>query len=473
MINNLKQLLIGSYKANKVGLAKLYKHYKAKPLYVSYQNALGISRNEYEIRQKKALLLMLNYATKYVPYYAERRDIYSAKKYEQHTNAKSILMDLPLLNKKEVRAHVDRFYSNQMNLKTRLYSTGGTTGSPLKVRHTIESLLASNASLERLFSMAGVNARDRCVCLTGFFAPGLKSKGSICWRNYIGNSLFMSMYHLNKEYSVRYSVILDRFKPRAYFGYASAIYLLACMFKSAGIIPPKTAIAAFTTAEILYPNWREEIESVLGVKVYNQYGSQEGCAIAYDCKKGNMHITPECGIIEVVDSEGKTCQSEREGEIVLTSLINKAMPLIRYKVGDMGTLEEDHFSCSCGLKWPVLKEISGRSEDIIWTPEGRPVTQLSVAIRYCKGLEQCQIIQDSIGHMKVLLVVSSLYSKKSEDNIEKEILRRSGYPYKIDFEYVKSIPRIGRGKYKVVVDLVDNNAGNGSSRKSFYQNPKR
>ena len=65
----------------------------------------------------------------------------------------------------------------------------------------------------------------------------------------------MSMYHLNENHAKKYDDILQSFQPKAYFGYASAIFLLARMYRLSKLDAPKSAVAAFTTAEVLYPEW--------------------------------------------------------------------------------------------------------------------------------------------------------------------------------------------------------------------------
>ena len=455
----MKDWLQGLYKANRTGLATRYKRWKARPLAGAFRARMDFSVQEYADYRREKLLAMLGYAVEHVPHYAEHRSTYAPEQFRETRSVAEVLRRLPLLDKQMVRSESERFYSREGGLSYRAFQTGGTTGSPLVLHATKETFAYIQASLGRLFLWAGVGPSDRIASLTGFFRPGLGQQDRLCWRDYVGGHLFLSMYHLTGKYAGHYKEMLERFRPKAYFGYASAVYLLARMFRLADVAPPSSAVAAFTTAEVLYPSWRSEIESALGVKVYDQYGSQEASAIAYDCGEGQRHITPEQGIIEVVGQTGEPCAWEVEGEIVLTGLVNRAMPLIRYRLGDRGSLADPEFKCSCGLCWPVLKTVVGRSEDVIWTPAGRPVTQLSIAIRHTAGLEQCQFIQDRHGHMRVLLVVSSEYRPESEADIKNEILGRSGYPYEVDFEYVERIPWTGRGKYKVVVDMVGQQEG--------------
>jgi phenylacetate-CoA ligase len=450
---NLKGLLIGAFKANRTGLTMRYKQLLARKMREQFRAAMSFSIQEYDTYQKKRLLSMLAYAVEHVPYYVDRREIYSPERFAEEADVKSILAKLVVLEKSTVRSRQELFYSKDSSLRYRTTCTGGTTGSPLVIHRSIESFQYSQASIDRLYCMGGVKWSDKLVGLTGFFAPGLKSGKRIHWRDILGRRLFMSMAHLAPDYAEQYAEILNRYQPKAYFGYAPPLYHLARMFEQTKLAPPASAVAAFSNTEVLYPEWRKRIESVLGVKVYDQYGCQESCGIAYDCQQGNRHIVPEQGIIEVVDNQGNSCPANVEGEILMTGLVNKAMPLIRYKVGDRGVLGEE-MECSCGLKWPILKTIVGRVDEVIWTPDNRPVMHLSMAIRHCKGVEQGQFVQDRPGHINVLLVVSDSYRKETESQLRNEIVMRSSYPYEVDFEYVEHIPWTGGGKCKVVIDKV-------------------
>jgi len=454
---DLQSLLSGAVKANKTGLTWRYKQWLVRELREEFRSAIGFSREQYDKYQKEKLLAMLEYAVKYVPYYTKRSNIYSAEQFVKETGVKAILAKLPMLEKSTVRASQELFYSRDKSLRYRVTCTGGTTGSPVVIHRSIESFRHTQASLERLYRLGGVGCFDKLVVLAGFFTPCLTSKRRIYWRDFVGRRLFMSMAHLTPDYAEQYARILNWFQPKAYFGYPPPLYHLAKMFKQAKVAVPASAVAAFSNSEVMPPEWRMDIESILGVKVYDQYGCQESCGIAYDCRQGNRHITPEHGIIEVVDEDGNSCAAGVEGEILMTGLANKAMPLIRYKIGDRGVLGED-IECPCGLKWPILKTIVGRSDDIIWTPDKRPVMHLSMAIRHCKGVDRCQFIQDRPGHIKVLLIVSDIYRRESETVITNEILMRSGYSYEVDFEYVKHIPWTAIGKSRVVVDEVKRDA---------------
>ena len=98
---------------------------------------------------------------------------------------------------------------------------------------------------------------------------------------------------------------------------------------------------AFVTSERLYDNQRQEIERVFGCKVANGYGGRDAGFIAHECPHGNMHITAEDIIVEIIDQDGKILPHGKSGEIVVTHLATRMFPFIRYRTGDIGTLDNN------------------------------------------------------------------------------------------------------------------------------------
>ena len=116
---------------------------------------------------------------------------------------------------------------------------------------------------------------------------------------------------------------------------------------------------------MLYDFQRRNIEKSFKTPVFNRYGCREVGHIASECPahKG-MHYDADRLIIEIVDDEGNTCPPNTVGNIVITDLNNYVFPLIRYKIGDMGSLSDDT-NCECGCTFPKIRKIEGRSFDII------------------------------------------------------------------------------------------------------------
>lgn len=133
------------------------------------------------------------------------------------------------------------------------------------------------------------------------------------------------------------------------------------------------------SGELLTDEVRESVGKTFGCRVANQYGANEVNSIAYECSEGNMHIMTSNVYVEIVDDEGKVlCDSIKKGEceesgrIILTSITNKAMPFIRYDIGDIGAISWK--ACPCGCRNPVLRLYGGRDNDFIYVDERNRVS---------------------------------------------------------------------------------------------------
>jgi phenylacetate-CoA ligase len=254
--------------------------------------------------------------------------------------------------------------------------------------------------------------------------------------------------------------LLKRFGPEEIFGYASSLYLLAQAFQRNHIQPVRTVKVVASTSEVMYPNWRECIQQVFGAPVADQYGSQELQCLITQCPQGTLHINPEFGIVEVVDDDLAAVPPGQEGQMLLTGLANDAMPLIRYQIGDRSALMNLPGPCKCGLHWPAIQPVSGRSEDAIRTPDGRPLMYLNFhCTKTLTGIVESQFIQDRQDHIKILLVVDNQFTPASEKEMISNLRQRAQYDFKVDVEYVDRIPRGNRGKFKAVINLLNEGQG--------------
>jgi phenylacetate-CoA ligase len=248
-----------------------------------------------------------------------------------------------------------------------------------------------------------------------------------------------------------------------FFGYASALAELARVI-AGRLYHDKDKFVAVSTSEVLTPYYRTIIEQHLCRKVYDQYGSQEGCHLAVECDAGYMHVHPHIGIVEVLNEYDKPCLNGELGRVVVTGF-KHSMPLIRYDIGDSAIALDG--PCPCGLVWPIIGPVAGRSEDLVITPDGRKIGYLNFhSTKNLKGIVESQLIQrgyTSFAFNLVLqpeLVSNNEYTSFNESLIIEELQKRLGYHVQVEFAYLKDIPREGgRSKFKaVVVDFVaDNN----------------
>src|SRR5690606_10473655 len=145
-----------------------------------------------------------------------------------------------------------------------------------------------------------------------------------------------------------------------------------------GLPPLPTLRVAVANAEPLHAHQRELVARAFGCPARESYGQAEAVAAASECPAGTLHTWPEVGVLEVW-SEGagaRPLPAGEAGQLVATGLLNRAMPLVRYAVGDRAALAGDTTPCACGRALPRLLELSGRCDDVLLTPDGRRVGRL-------------------------------------------------------------------------------------------------
>ena len=185
--------------------------------------------------------------------------------------------------------------------------------------------------------------------------------------------MIFSSQHISRDTPPYYIEALRRFQPAMIHGYPSSIYLIAHYLVENNIsdIRPK---AVFTASETLLDFQRKIIEEAFGCKVFSWYGNTEMVAHATECELGGMHVQLLHSVMEITDEKGNPVGEGVEGIMIGTGLDNWAMPLIRYKVGDVAVPALRR--CSCGRGYPLVEKIVGRVEDYVVTPEGRYVGRL-------------------------------------------------------------------------------------------------
>ncbi len=200
------------------------------------------------------------------------------------------------------------------------------------------------------------------------------------------------------------------------------------------------------------PSMRKNIEDTFCCDVYDAYGLNDGGVGAYECKEHTgLHIDTERSIMEVVDNT-RSQMEEGIGNILSTSLHNYAMPFIRYDTGDMGHIIGA--VCGCGRGSRLLKEVRGRSVDVLLTPEGKSVHGwffLYIFWEYCKGIKEYQVVQEKIDKIVVKIVPEDDFDEKQVEMI-KEIIKRKSNRWDVEFRFVDKIERTNAGKFKFIIN---------------------
>lgn len=424
------------------------------------QYTRGLQRSEFETEeflkelQKKELSKLVCHAYDTTEYYRNLFDKLGLK--PNDVNTMEDLGKIPFLTKEEIRKDPRAFVSKSFK-KRELFNlyTSGTTGTPLTVYSDFESRRKNYAFFNRVRSWRNIKLGDKRVTFGGRIIIPQRQKQLPYWRYDLSeNNLLMSSYHMAPSNMAHYYKKTVEFQPIEIRGYPSSIYNLALYIQENGLsgIRPK---AVFTTAETLFESIRNTIESALQCRITDTYGCTEMAFYVTQCEYGTYHAHPEYGIVETVDEKGCSVKGQ-PGHLVCTSFVNYAMPLIRYRIGD--TVAWGDEKCPCGRQFPVVKEIVGRTDDLIVTPEGRRVGRLDPIFKGGLGIRESQIVQTSRDEIVVKIVKSETYSEEDIVFLSDQLKKRIGPSMRIKFEFLPRIERDENGKFRSVVSLVESNS---------------
>jgi phenylacetate-CoA ligase len=239
-----------------------------------------------------------------------------------------------------------------------------------------------------------------------------------------------------------------RRKPTMLFGHAHSLYLFACFWRRRQL-PLFRFRGILSTAMVLHEHERSVCESVFGTPVFDRYGCEEVSLIASECEKHEgYHINTDSLIVEVMKDD-RPAQAGETGRILITDLCNKAMPFIRYEVGDTAVRSDQ--ACSCGRTYPLLKRITGRVADYLRTPEGEWISGISLTENFATlipGLHQVQIIQEEQDFLRLRTVRGSTFDDASIRLMADLIRQRFGSRMRYAIDYVDSIKPEPSGKYR-------------------------
>jgi len=187
------------------------------------------------------------------------------------------------------------------------------------------------------------------------------------------------------------------------------------------------------------------------VPVSDVYSTQEIGYIAIQCPEveDHYHVQAENVLLEVLDDQGRPCGPGEIGRVVITTLQNFAMPLIRYDIGDYAEVGPP---CRCGRGLPVLRRILGRKRNMFILPSGQrrwPCMDTSVeGLQELTCVRQFQVVQRSLTELDVNLRVTRPLTEDEESIVRQTLVSGLGYPFQITIRYVDSIARCPSGKFE-------------------------
>ena len=397
--------------------------------------------------QWKRLRDLLDFVYKNNEFYRER--FRSAGLVPEAINSPELFSQMPILTKTEIRAAGLGLISHGYSVEAlQQAKTGGSTGRALELYYTEKCSELRNACARR---------HDRW---TGW-EPG--EPIAACWGNpclpktiidKLRSWLLQPMIYLDtmkvNDASIR-SFVKEwyKVKPTLLFGHAHSLYLLAIYLKKLCIndLRPKGILSS---SMMLIPGERKVIEETFGTSVIDRYGCEEVSLIACECRKHEgMHLNIEHLFVEFIKEDGESANFGELGRIIVTDLMNHAMPLIRYQVEDMGVPTDRR--CSCGRGLPLMESVAGRVADFLIKSDGTRVAGISLienTLTRFDGLDQMQIVQEDLKHFELRLVVGESYGDKTEKKLVDYFKSVFGNDIEIIIKVIESLSPERSGKYR-------------------------
>ncbi|MDR3196224.1 MAG: hypothetical protein LBU34_00005 [Planctomycetaceae bacterium] len=361
------------------------------------------------------------------------------------------MLSVQILEKRDVQANLQTMLDPEFPKNRLIFDkTGGSTGTPVNYYYSIERKWARQAAMLRHDRWAGYDVGQRFASLWG----AARDMPAPSWKQKIKSLIFPKTLQLNSirmtpELMLEFNKQLKRYRPPVILAYANALALFAAFLKQQGVsvYRPKGII---TSAEVLTPEDRKLIEETFGAPVFNRLGCREFSVIASECEHHNgMHLMAEGLYIELIRGS-RLAETDETGEIIVTDLLNEAMPMIRYRLGDTASWVAG--TCSCGRSLPRINNVAGRVTDFIVGMDNRLCSGVALAtfiVSKRPSFGQIQIIQEEYG--KILYRVGCGQNKPLQQH-DLEFLREQtelylGKGITIDYEYVDSIPHEASGKF--------------------------
>lgn len=411
------------------------------------------SRDRFEDYQTRKLRHQLCFAASNIPHY---RELFKKEGFDpdsvRHVDD---LRNIPILEKSVIRSHPNSFlWGGRARARWNTHFTSGTTGTPMRVYTSRESFTRIWSFVFRLRDWAGISDPifPKRVVFTGrnFVSRQSSAASGIYWRwNYPGRALLVSIYHISPETIPGYVKAMWRQNPELIDGYPSPLVAVARLAERQGLQLPRPK-AIVLTSETLIAEDRDKIEKAFGTRVMNQYAATDTGAFICECEHGNLHVSPEFGICEVLNSNGTPAKPGEEGEIVATPLTKQEQVFIRYRTGDR-VIVGPTSRCACGRSMPRVEAVLGREEETLYIPGRGFMQRFDAIFKGVAGIFEAQVVQENLHTLELSIVPEPGYNAAVRSTVLENLQAQVGDKVTISCTEVEAIPRGPNGKFSAVV----------------------
>lgn len=406
-----------------------------KIYYNSLKNYVQTSINSKE-QLRKLLIHLKNNISQYKDIQIDNSSILASMK------------SLPMTSKDMLREELEQRSFTEYNVS--VSKTGGTTGKSLKVYSNENDRAMRMAYLDYIKLQHGIEPFSKRASFTGKeITPN--NHNNVLWRyNLPMNQILYASFKLNKE-NVEYVFNnMRKNQIETIDGFPSSIHLVAKYILSNDVEVDWNIKAVFPTAETLTENVKEDIENAFNTSVIDQYASSEGAPFIFTGKNNKYTFGHETGLFEFYKVDHHIY------EMIVTSFINYATPIVRYKIGDRVMIESEEEYLNSIENEVQIEKILGRNSDYLLGNNQNIVTSANMS-NVVKDLGdkviQSQFVQKKEDVFLVNLVVSENYSKNiDEDILINKLNDRLGQNNNYKVSYLSEIPKEKSGKTRFIIN---------------------
>lgn len=357
---------------------------------------------------------------------------------------------LPVLEREDIQKAGEGLISKTVSRENlQKDATGGSTGTPTEIWLGAEELGWKESGLEYTFGLVGVS-RDSKMAF--FWGHHLDPQASDSLRDrlkgFLTNTRWFDCFRLSPEVFQKYHEEFEEWSPDCIVAYSSSLGHFAEYLKEKGIRPNNYPQKCFVTgAEKLFPEHRKVIEEVFGKPVHERYGGRDFGLLG-------IQTNPRENLEYTIDWAWALVEPETDEEnspILVTKLHADGMPMLRYRVGDIGKFPATSRS---GHPSFVLQEVIGRELDRIWLPDGRFVSGIKLPhLLKDFPVKEYMLIQSENYDIELQVVSKNDFDSKDESKIS-QILSANFEGLSVIIKRVESIPRTKANKWRPVITKV-------------------
>lgn len=379
-------------------------------------------------------------------------DVAAATDYGRSVGGSGTLERWPLLNKESVRGNPQSFHSGRRWLRANA-DTGGTTGLPLRLVRSPQSVTVEQVCLDSVMRGLRTDPRNaRIAVLRGDSIKDPSDTNPPFWIHALGGRrLILSSNHLASGTLSAYIEAIRKFAPDLLWVYPTALESLCLLLQrtSERLHVPRV----LSSSEMLQPEVWRLARSVLGCEIADRYGQAERVAVAHALAPHAYRFAPGYAYVELI------AQSEEDGtrchEIVGTSLWNTAMPLVRYRTGDLIRLPREYGArelqeVALGVR--SFDGVIGRAHDVLIAPDGDGVlTGIDHLQRGVEHLMRLQVVQEVPERVVLRVLPAADFSDADAARLMSNARLKIPASAEIRIEIVTALQRTQRGKTPFVV----------------------